>query len=271
MKFDLRELAVFAEQAVTKAGDRISELRSQEKIDVNYKDAGELVTSADLLSERIIQEAIMGRFQGHRILSEEDGVHNWDNFKFEGPVWVIDPLDGTVNFARNLPHYGVSLAFALDGVVLAGAVYAPDLNCTYVGIKGEGSYCNGERLRIRECTSLLDAVIGTGFPHDSAKVQPAIERVNRLRTNCRDIRRFAATTVDICYVASGKLDAHTESLSPWDVAAAGLIAREAGALSCHVQVVPDGIPNELYGEEVVFTTHGIFDDLLTLLRMETLA
>ncbi|MBY0011808.1 inositol monophosphatase family protein [Paenibacillus typhae] len=269
MKFDLRELALFAEQTVTKAGDRISELRSQEKIEVNYKDAGELVTSADLLSERIIQEAIMETFQGLRILSEEDGVHNRDHFKFDGPVWVIDPLDGTVNFSRNLPHYGVSLAFALDGVVLAGAVYAPDLNCTYVGIKGEGSYCNGERLQVRRCTSLSDAVIGTGFPHDPAKVQPAIERVNRLRRSCRDIRRFAAPTVDICYVASGKLDAHTESLSPWDIAAAGLIAREAGAMSSHVQAVPDGIPDELYGEEVVFTTPGIFDDLLTLLRIES--
>ncbi len=181
---------------------------------------------------------------------------------------MVDPLDGTVNFARNLPHYGVSLAFALDGVVLAGAVYAPELSCTYVGIKGEGSYCNGERLGIRECTSLLDAVIGTGFPHDPAQVQPAIERVNRLRRNCRDIRRFAAPKLDICYVASGKLDAHTESLSPWDVAAAGLIAREAGALSCHVHSVPNNIPVELYGEEVVFTTPGICEDLLTLLRMK---
>ncbi|WP_438431912.1 inositol monophosphatase family protein [Gorillibacterium sp. sgz500922] len=269
MEFDLREIAVFAEQAVTKAGDRISELRSREKIIENYKDFGELVTSADLLSESIIQEAIMAKFQGHRILSEENGVHHWDKFKFDGPVWVMDPLDGTVNFARNLPHYGVSLAFALDGVVLAGAVYAPDLNGTYVGIKGEGSYCNGERLRIRTCTSLLDAVIGTGYPHDPAKVKPAIERVSRLRRSCRDIRRFAAPTVDICYVASGKLDAHTESLSPWDVAAAGLIAREAGALSCHVQAVPDGIPKELYGEEVVFTTPGIYEDLLALLRMES--
>ncbi len=268
MKFDLRELALFAEQTVTKAGDSIAELRRQEKIEVDYKDFGELVTSADLLSERIIQEAIRGRFPEHRILSEENGLHSWDNFKFDGPVWVVDPLDGTVNFARSLPHHGVSLAFALDGVVLAGAVYAPDLNCTYIGIKGEGSYCNGERLRIRPCTSLLDAVIGTGFPHDSAKVQPAIERVNRLRRNCRDIRRFAAPTVDICYVASGKLDAHTESLSPWDVAAAGLIAREAGARTCHVQAVPNGIPDELYGEEVVFTTPGISDDLLALLRME---
>jgi myo-inositol-1(or 4)-monophosphatase len=92
MKFDLRELALFAEQAVTKAGDRISELRSREKIEVNYKDSGELVTSADLLSEGIIQEAIMGEFHGHRILSEENGVHNWDNFKFDGPLWVIDPF-----------------------------------------------------------------------------------------------------------------------------------------------------------------------------------
>ncbi|MNP59589.1 Inositol-1-monophosphatase [compost metagenome] len=93
--------------------------------------------------------------------------------------------------------------------------------------------------------------------------------MNRLRSNCRDIRRFAAPTVDICYVASGKLDAHTESLAPWDVAAAGLIAREAGARISHVQGVPDGIPDELYGEEVVFTTPGIFDDLLALLKLES--
>src|SRR5690606_22023318 len=97
-------------------------------------------------------------------------------------------------------------------------------------------------------------------------VHPAIARVNLLATHCRDIRRYAAPTIDICYVASGRLDAHTESLAPWDVAAAGLIAREAGAITGHVGAVPAEIPAELYGEEIVCANPGLFDELLALLR-----
>jgi myo-inositol-1(or 4)-monophosphatase len=158
------------------------------------------------------------------------------------------------------------VAIAVDGVVWAGAVHAPDLGVTYVGVRGGGAYCNGEKLHVYRIEALSEAVIGTGFPHDKEKVHPALARVNLLTTHCRDIRRLAAPTIDICYVASGRLDAHTESLAPWDVAAAGLIAREAGAITGHVGAVPTDIPLELCGEEIVCANPGIFEELLSLLR-----
>lgn len=266
MKDNALEWATFADKIVRIAGKRIIEIRRESRIEVAYKFAGELVTSADTTSDQIIREAIISAYPQHGTLSEEttDGV--WDNNIFEGPLWIIDPLDGTVNYSRNLPYFAISVAIAVDGVVWAGAVHAPDLGVTYVGIRGGGSHCNGEQLHVHCTETLSDAVIGTGFPHDKANVHPALARLNLLTTHCRDIRRFAAPTIDICYVASSRIDAHTESLAPWDIAAAGLIAREAGAVTGHVGDVPKEIPPELYGEEMVCANPGIYDELLTLLR-----
>lgn len=253
-------------QGCSHSRKKIIEVQRESRMEVAYKKAGELVTAADLASDQIIREAIATSYPKHGILFEEttDGI--WAKNIFEGPLWIIDPLDGTVNYSRNLPYFAISVAIAVDGVVWAGAVHAPDLGVTYVGIRGGGSRCNGEQLHVHCFETLSEAVIGTGFPHDKEKVHPAIARVNLLATHCRDIRRYAAPTIDICYVASGRLDAHTESLAPWDVAAAGLIAREAGAITGHVGAVPAEIPSELYGEEIVCANPGLFDELLALLR-----
>jgi myo-inositol-1(or 4)-monophosphatase len=266
MKDIALEWATFADKVVRIAGKKVIELRRESLIEVKYKNAGELVTSADMASDQIIRDAITSLYPKHGILSEEstDGV--WTKDIFEGPLWIVDPLDGTVNYARNLPHFTISVAIAIDGVVWAGAVHAPDLGVTYVGVRGGGARCNGEQLRVHCFEDLSEAIIGTGFPHDKEKVHPALARVNLLTNHCRDIRRLAAPTLDICYVASERLDAHTESLAPWDVAAAGLIAREAGAITGHVGAVPKDIPLELYGEEIVCANPGIFEELLALLR-----
>ncbi|WP_289137241.1 inositol monophosphatase family protein [uncultured Brevibacillus sp.] len=266
MKDSALEWATFADKVVRIAGKKIIEIRRESRIEVTYKNAGELVTSADFASDQIIREAIASAYPKHRILSEEttDGV--WGKNIFEGPLWIIDPLDGTVNYTRNLPHFAISVAIAVDGVVWAGAVHAPDLGVTYVGIRGGGARCNGEQLHVHRFETLSEAVIGTGFPHDKKKVHPALARVNLLTTHCRDIRRLAAPTIDFCYVASSRLDAHTESLAPWDVAAAGLIAREAGAITGHVGEIPTDIPLELCGDEIVCANPGIFEELLSLLR-----
>ncbi|AHV95432.1 inositol-1(or 4)-monophosphatase [Paenibacillus sabinae T27] len=269
MKFDLRKLALFAEQAVTKAGDRISELRSREKIEVNYKDSGELVTSADLLSERIIQEAIMGKFQGHRILSEESGVHNWDNFKFAAPApcWCSALAAGPASAVAFPPaakpcrspppghlqskqplHIRLLLALrAVAPAVGRGAVAVvglPDLPLADNRLQGqedEGDVARGHN----------------GMQRQAHPARP---------------QRLIAGTDRLAHLDGGFLVDREQVMAVragTGTAAAGLNAEAAGALSCNVQVVPDGIPNELYGEEVVFTTPGIFDDLLTLLRMES--
>lgn len=264
----LKEWADFAEKNARAAGKMVLELRRDSIVEMTYKKAGELVTSADLASNQIICEAIEKSYPEHRILSEEN-IENKD-FKetFEGPLWIIDPLDGTVNYSKNLSHFAISLAIAVDGIVWAGVVHSPDMDITFVGIRGNGSYCNGKKLMVNRTNLLSEAVVGTGFPHDKSHLKKALSRVNLLATHCRDIRRFAAPTLDICYVASGMLDAHTESLFPWDVAAAGLVAREAGARIGHAGRDLGSIPVELYGEEIVCATPGIFEDLHALLQIE---
>ena len=266
----LDEWSNFAEKMVRAAGKKIVELKRESLIEMTYKKAGELVTSADLASDQIIRDANEKCYPEHRILSEENITKESEKATYKGPLWIVDPLDGTVNYSKNLPHFAISLAIAIDGVVWVGVVHSPELDLTFIGIRGKGAFCNGEKIWVNRLKTLSDSVIGTGFPHDKNQLKKALTRVNILATHCRDIRRFAAPTLDICYVASGLLDAHTESLAPWDVAAAGLIAREAGAKIGHVGIVSKRTPLELYGEEIVFATPGIFEDLLKLLRLREL-
>jgi myo-inositol-1(or 4)-monophosphatase len=168
MKASALEWVAFAEKVVRIAGKRIVEMRDDSCIQVAYKNAGELVTSADIASNQIICEAIAKEYPDHQILSEESDDGDYKD-SFEGPFWIIDPLDGTVNYANKLPHFAVSLAIAVDGVVWAGAVHAPDLGVTYVGVRGGGSYRNGALLQIQRTESLSNAIVGTGFPHNKEK------------------------------------------------------------------------------------------------------
>src|SRR5262249_30210299 len=147
-----------------------------------------------------------------------------------------------------------------------GVVHAPFLRETYTAIRGAGAFCNGQPIRVSRTTELRRALVGTGVPHDRSNVTPAIERVRRLVTECQDIRRAGSPPLDIAWVAAGRLDAHSESLAPWDVAAAGLIAREAGAVSGNLTQTVTNLPPMLRGEGFIVATPGIFAPLYELLR-----
>ncbi len=192
------EWADFIEKVLRRAGKEVLQIRNDTRFKVSYKHAGEIVSTADLASDRIIREAISQSYPDHRILSEELVNGEIEKLSYEGPLWIIDPLDGTVNFSKRLPHFAISAAIAVDGVVWSGVVHAPELGVTYKGIKGKGSECNSKRLQINPIGSLSTSIVGTGFPHDKKKVQKAIERVNVLSNSCGDIRRLAAPAVDIC-------------------------------------------------------------------------
>lgn len=262
------EMLDFMKNLVQTAGQHIVDLRNRSQITVNYKNGGELVTSADLISDNILRSAIEHRYPNHRILSEENFDNRSGPALFEGPLWIMDPLDGSVNYAKGLSHFAISVAFAVDGMVKTGVVHAPGLGMTFTAIRGKGSFCNGRKLKVSGLSNLCSAVIGTGFPHDKSMVGNVLTRINLLATRCRDIRRFAAPAIDICYVASGLLDGHTESLAPWDIAAAGLIAREAGAMIGHTRTVPDHFPIEIFGKDIIYSTPGIYKELLALLQAE---
>jgi myo-inositol-1(or 4)-monophosphatase len=253
-----------ASKAAVAAGNAVTEQWEASRSQVRFKGPSDLVTGADLLSDEIIQAAIKAEFPLHRILSEEDADSH--RFDYSGPLWIIDPIDGTANYARGHPYFGISVAFAMDGEVLAGCVHAPALGETFTAAKGQGAFLNGRPIRASSPDSLARSIVSTGFPHEKSDPGPLLERVRIILSMCQDIRRGAAPVLDIAYVAAGRLDAHTETLFPWDVAAAGLIATEAGATRSHLAGVSENIPPDLSGNAVLFSSPAIHDEIAAHLR-----
>jgi myo-inositol-1(or 4)-monophosphatase len=261
---DSSTFLAFADGTVRSAGDLLRRLREEGKTTVELKHGYEVMTSADLRADELIRQAIKERFPEHRVLSEE----TWDGWRdgmLDGPVWVVDPLDGSVNFVHGHPAVAVSIALAVDGVVEVGAVFAPFFDQLFTARRGDGAQLNGRVITVGKPTCLGDALVSTGFPHDRSAIHPVIERVRRLVGSCRDIRRLGSPAIDICWVAAGIHDAHTESLAPWDVAAAGLIAVEAGALRTNLLQEVAPFPADLAGSGVMFAAPTIFDELKQLL------
>ncbi|MBB6165911.1 myo-inositol-1(or 4)-monophosphatase [Rhizobium wenxiniae] len=261
---DIAKISAIAESAARKAGHAVVSEWMASRSDIRSKGGTDIVSAADILSERIISSCILGEFPAHRILSEEDSSSH--AYNYSGPLWIIDPIDGTANYVRGHPYFGISVAFAMDGKVLAGCVHAPALDETFRAVRGEGATFNGTRIEPSSPTDLLRSVVSTGFPHDKTSVGSLSQRVDLLLRNCQDIRRSASPVLDICYVGMGRLDAHTESLFPWDVAAAGLVAMEAGAARSHLTSVEGDKPLDLLSDDVLFSAPGIHQQLLSLLR-----
>ena len=263
---DLKLALNEAVAAATREGDLIVDWSRRAAYEVRHKQGVELVTTADLRSDEIIREHLGSKFPWHRFLSEEVMVEG--QFDFSGPVWIIDPIDGTANYAHGHPYVSISVALTMDGAPCVGVVHAPFLHETYVAIRGAGATCNGQPIRVSEVTELRQALVGTGFPHDRSDVTIEIERVRRLVTTCLDIRRAGSPALDIAWVAAGRLDAHTESLAPWDVAAAGLIATEAGAVRGNLLPEASPAPPALRGAGFIVATPGIFEQLCDLLSAQ---
>ncbi|MGN1172335.1 MAG: inositol monophosphatase family protein [Muribaculaceae bacterium] len=197
-------------------------------VDTKYNDY-DVVTAADKESDRLITECIKAKYPSHDIISEESGETHNAGAEY---CWVIDPLDGTTNFSAGLPLFAVSIALQRNGETVLGVVYIPYLDETFHAIKGEGAYLGDNKIAVSQNGSLARAVVSTGFPVDK-KENPD----NNIATSAaiipevRGFRRLGAAAVDICYVAAGILDAYWElNLHIWDIAAATLIAEEAGAI-----------------------------------------
>jgi myo-inositol-1(or 4)-monophosphatase len=261
---DYKELHLFARDLAIQAGEIIMREREGKQVKQNYKQGSELVTSADLKSDQLIRETIQKTYPDHRILSEESSpdLKDWG----KGPLWIIDPIDGTVNYAYGHTQTAVCIAFAIDGVVQVGIVHVPFERETFSAIKGQGAWLNGETIRTSGQTELKRSLIATGFPYEKAGViEPLMKRLRSVLLQCRDIRRVGSAAIDTCWVAMGRLDGYYETVNPWDIAAAGLIAREAGAKMGHLGEVPREIPEDLYSEGVIVTTPPIYEDLRALL------
>jgi myo-inositol-1(or 4)-monophosphatase len=221
----LRDLAV---ATAREAGDLILRLRG-EGVEVAGTKSSEIdiVTRADQAAETLVEERLLGARPDDGMVGEE-GV---DLAGDSGVVWIVDPIDGTVNYLYGHPHFAVSIAAEVDGEVVAGVVLAPALGLEYVATLGGGATCNGRPVRTRRAVPMSERLIATGFSYEQPARARAAAYIARLLPRVRDLRRLGSCALDLCGVAAGTLDAYVEE-GPhiWDHAAAGLVVSEAGGI-----------------------------------------
>ncbi len=192
---------------------------------VRYKGEVDLVTEVDEQAEQVIREILLGAFPAYGMLAEEGGALVGE----EDARWIVDPLDGTTNYAHGLPLFCVSVALERAGEVVVGVVHDPMHEETFVAEQGRGATLNGERIKVSGTEELIRALIATGFPYDRPKMPEALDLFGRFAAITRGMRRLGSTALDLCYVASGRLDGYYErGIWAWDIAAGGLILQEAG-------------------------------------------
>lgn len=261
------ELLMRAILSALAAGDMLVNERAGD-LEVDSKGAPtDLVTVMDRRSEELLADHLLsGR--------ESDGIVGEEGASVEGTSgvrWIVDPIDGTVNYMYRLPEWAVSIAAELDGEVVAGVVHAPALGETFVAGKGKGAALHKQgvqrKLVVNQAPSMDRALVATGFGYDVGRRTKQAEVVSQVIPRVRDIRRAGAASVDVCSLAAGRVDAYYErGLKPWDHSAAGLIASEAGATIGGLNGEPAGENFYLAAPEPLFSD---LSELLTRLNAAT--
>lgn len=219
-----------------------------------------LVTDIDKGSEKMIKSFVEKNFPGHGVLAEESGASS----PASEYRWIIDPLDGTTNFTHAFPVYCVSIAVEHKGEIVAGAVYDPNFDELFSAEKGSGSFMNGKRLKVTSTDKLERSMLATGFPYD-VKDNPfnCVEHFEAFLVKSQAVRRMGSAAIDICYVASGRLDGFWEvNLHPWDTAAAVLITTEAGGKVTGFH----GEKYSIYQKDIVLSNERIHTEMLEVIR-----
>ena len=221
----LRKFTAFARETVYEAGQMLLKM-SRRRHRITLKGRVNLVTEADLASEKYIVGTIGRKYPDHSILAEEGAARDNDSeFK-----WIIDPLDGTTNYAHAFPFYCVSIGLEYCGIMVAGAIYDPERDEMFHAVKGAGSFLNRQRIQVSTETRLEKALLATGFPYDiGSSRENNLKYFNRFARLARGVRRAGSAALDLCYLACGRFDGFWElKLHPWDTAAGTVIVQEAG-------------------------------------------
>ena len=195
---------------------------------IKSKNFNDFVSEVDVAAERAIIDTLKDAYPSHGFLGEESGsTSHQSDF-----IWIIDPLDGTTNFLHNFPQYCVSIALQHKGEITQAVIYEPNRNDLYTATKGRGAFLNDKRIRVSKCDKLQEALIGTGFPfRDFKYLDDYLQIFKSMIQKTTGIRRAGSAALDLAYVASGALDGFWEiGLSPWDIAAGGLLIQEAGGI-----------------------------------------
>jgi myo-inositol-1(or 4)-monophosphatase len=248
----------FIEATIREAGALLRE-RIDNRHTVRYKGEINLVTEADRLSESLIVERIRGSFPDHDILTEESPeIVNGSCFR-----WIVDPLDGTTNYAHGYPVFCVSIALEVEGSIDLGAVFNPMLDEMFIAEKGAGAFLNGRRLSVSRETELSRSLLATGFPYDLREDRNNnINYVDVMILNTQAVRRAGSAALDLAYLAAGRFDGFWElKLAPWDMAAGWLLVEEAGGIVSDLQ----GDPFNLHSPHILASNGLIHADISRLL------
>ncbi|MEO8162625.1 MAG: inositol monophosphatase family protein [Ilumatobacteraceae bacterium] len=258
--FELLNVAsTLARQAGTMAliGRRggLSEVQSKSSVT-------DMVTEYDRASELLVFEGLLRSRPEDTIVGEEGASHSGSS----GITWYIDPIDGTTNFLYSLPYWAVSIGATDEHGTLAGAVYIPAMDELFTAVRGDGAKLNDLPIRCSTTSTLSHALVGTGFSYSAERRTVQALRIPKMIHLVRDFRRFGAASIDLCFVACGRLDAYfEENLGPWDIVAGELIAREAGCRSGNFA------GQEVTTAQLLASAPALFDDLVALITASSTA
>ncbi|MCP4107296.1 MAG: inositol monophosphatase [Desulfobacteraceae bacterium] len=229
---------------------------------ISKKGAIDLVTEADIASEKAVIETIRSQFPHHAVLSEESGMNEGET----DYQWIIDPLDGTTNFAHELGIFSVSIAFALEGNIVTGIVFNPESKELFTATAGKGAELNGKPINVSNTEAVSESLLVTGFPYNFKEIfDPLIARFSNCLRASQAVRRLGSAALDLCFVACGRFDGFWEqNLNPWDTAAGMLIAKEAGAKVTDFSDRPFSIAKK----EILATNSKIHSEMISLLELK---
>ena len=257
---NLEKIRTVGLAAATEAGEILRHYWGKNHT-IEKKGAIDLVTEADLASERAIIRLIRTAFPEHAVLAEESGI-TLGNGSHE---WIIDPLDGTTNYAHGLPEFTISIAFANEGKLVFGLVSNPVTGELFCGMKGQGATLNGRPIHVSGTQTLAESLLVTGFPYNlKTIIRPLMQRFERCLMASQGVRRLGSAALDLCYLACGRFEGFWEqNLAPWDTAAGVVIAKEAGASVSDFSNRPYSIKKK----EILATNGFIHENLAMLLRL----
>ncbi len=257
---DSRKIKALAIRLALGAG-KLQRAKWGKRLNIRWKQATDPVTEVDHASEKLIVAGIRKIFPTHSILGEEGGAQGADVLGAEY-LWVVDPLDGTVNYSHGLPNFCVSIGVRHRGKALVGVVHAPALGELYVAEKGRGATLNGKRIRVSDQKEPLHALLASGFAYTARDNGENLREWVDVMRHFQAMRRFGSAALDLAWVASGRFDAFWEyGLKAWDSAAASLLVQEAGGIVSGL----DGKPHQ-DNTPIVASNRHLYKPLMRVLR-----
>ncbi|HOO89410.1 MAG TPA: inositol monophosphatase family protein [Syntrophales bacterium] len=255
----MTEYGKFAVSIAKEAGAILKE-RFKEKHEIDYKGEIDIVTEADRMSETILVSEIGRKFPDHNILSEES-TEVWKGSSYR---WIIDPLDGTTNYAHGFPVFCISIALEKDGAVICGVVHNPVSEELFVAEKGGGAFVNGSAISVSQTTEISESLLATGFPYDIRRdPNNNINYFSEMALEAQAIRRAGSAALDLAYTAMGRFDGFWElKLHQWDTAAGWLIVCEAGGIVTDIS----GNSYHLDSPSIVASNRIIHDSMIRILN-----